>query len=319
MAYSMQLSFKSRSREELRIRAEDNSDLEERLEVIMNQEVKYQCKDYLNIQGSSITVINEECRSRMCEWCYQTVDFFKLSRDNVHASMSVLDRFLSTSQGKPYLLKKSLYQLACVASLYISIKVHESVELGVSLLVQLGRGAYTANQILQVEQQVLLATNWKVNPPSPNAFVYLYVAMLPPSVGQVVRQDLINLSIYQIELAISDYRLSTLSQPSCIATASLFNSLVLMAEVSHMTIDDIFYTIAEYAGYQQKHASVTRARTIMFAHLTSVKASFCDLLQTICSKDASLDPDKSSLSTRGTTLQTSQEVQNLSPVAVMFG
>jgi hypothetical protein len=166
---SIQLSFESLPREELSI-DQSNYDVQDSIDTIMamkQQEKNYTCRDYLSESG---IVVGEEIRRLMVQWCYQTVDFFKLSRNSVHVAMSCLDRFLCTPEGKPYLMNKSLFQLACITSLHMAIKVHEPVELGVSLLVQLCGGVYTVGQITNTEQCLLNAIRWAVNPPSPKAF-----------------------------------------------------------------------------------------------------------------------------------------------------
>jgi hypothetical protein len=163
---SIQLSFESLPREELSI-DKSNYDVQDSIDTIKamkQQEKNYTCRDYLSESG---VIADEESRRLMVQWCYQTVDFLKLSRNSVHVAMSCLDRFVCTPARKPYLMNKVLYQLACITVLHMAFKVHEPVELGVSMLVQMSTDVYTAGKITDTEQCILNAIRWAVNPPSP--------------------------------------------------------------------------------------------------------------------------------------------------------
>ena len=246
--YRLKLAFKCRENDFIQ-GIEDMNDVWERVEAMKNSQSKYLCEDYFNQKLSERLSINEECRARMCEWCYQTVDYFKLSRENVHVAMSCLDRFLSTVQGKPFLLKKTLYQLSCVASLYIAIKVNETVSLGLSMLVQLGRGVYTAEEITKAEYEILLAIKWAVNPPPATTFVHLFASMLPFNIESDTRQDILDLACYQSELAVADYKLSALTNSSIIAIASILNSVELLVECPKALTSIFLHNAAGLAGH----------------------------------------------------------------------
>ena len=53
-----------------------------------------QIKNYLTAE------VNEACRKAMIDWCFTVVDAFDLSRESVAISMSLLDRYLSSNNGK---------------------------------------------------------------------------------------------------------------------------------------------------------------------------------------------------------------------------
>mmetsp|Transcript_34041 Transcript_34041/g.81834 ORF Transcript_34041/g.81834 Transcript_34041/m.81834 type:complete len:103 (+) Transcript_34041:2860-3168(+) len=62
--------------------------IEDRLEVMLNQEEhEYKCFDYLAaneaIRKKAAKPVDEDCRVKMCEWCYQVVDFCKFRRETV--------------------------------------------------------------------------------------------------------------------------------------------------------------------------------------------------------------------------------------------
>ena len=77
-----------------------------------------------------------------------------------------------------------------VTCLYIAIKVHEPVELSLSLLIELCRGAYNQEQILKTENIVLSAIGWAVNPPSSHEFIRYFIDILPDKIQEKQRKEL---------------------------------------------------------------------------------------------------------------------------------
>lgn len=62
--------------------------IEDRVEVMLHQEEhEYKCFDYLAaneaIRKKAAKPVDEDCRVKMCEWCYQVVDFCKFRRETV--------------------------------------------------------------------------------------------------------------------------------------------------------------------------------------------------------------------------------------------
>jgi hypothetical protein len=269
----IKLSFESHPHEEFSVdhNAHDLEDSIEKIKAMMKQqETRYTCCNYLNGNGNSI---DEECRKRMVEWCYQTVEFFKLSRSSVHVAISCLDRFLSTNQGKPYLTDKSLYQLACITSLHVAIKVHEPVELGISMLVQLCRGVYTPQQIMDTERHILTALQWAVNPPSPKDFLRQFIAMLPRSVIFSTRQDLLDVASYQADMVLSEYSAAVLGSPSAIAVASLINAFSFCPETNAVACNMFFRSLGESTACFCDTEAVNQTKAIMLAQLAEASAS----------------------------------------------
>jgi len=293
-----------------------NFEAREAAETVMamqNQEKRYQAADYLRILDGitdSSVVVDPECRARMCKWCYQSVDFFKLSRNTAHAAMSCFDRFLSTSDGKPFLTNKSLFQLACVTALHISIKVHEPVELDIGLLVQMCRGAYTAEQIIKTEQRMLTALEWAVHPPSPTAIVHQLVALLPQtSTNKQFRQDLLELSCYQTELAIADYALCVMCSPTALALSSVLNALSFIPDITSQTQIWYLKTFVQVTGISGKLRGFDEARIALLEHMKTSKS--------VLAAEVNYQPETSSMS------QTLKKnvlgmLSGLSPVSVLL-
>jgi Cyclin, N-terminal domain len=83
----------------------DASEIADRIKVMKRQEKStYACTDYLKDNEKRLRksrkAVDEDCRIKMCEWCYQVVDFCKFRRETVSISMSYLDRYLGTKKGR---------------------------------------------------------------------------------------------------------------------------------------------------------------------------------------------------------------------------
>lgn len=192
------------------------------------EETTYVVADYLadsaQIRKRSSKPVDADCRVKMCEWCYQVVDFCKFRRETVGIGMSYLDRYLCTSKGRKALGNRKEYQLAAMTALYIAIKLHEPLEMETSLLADLSRGCYTEMEFVEMEQIILQALEWRVNGPTPLGFAQHYLALLPSSVHPVVAEALFDYTRFQTEMAISDQTFVSL-KPSEIGLAAVLNAL----------------------------------------------------------------------------------------------
>lgn len=179
-----------------------------------------------NISTNNRRIIDEDCRVRICDWCYKTVDQYNFKRESVQIAMSYLDRFLSTKQGETYLEDQMMYQLATITCLYIAMKFHESVSLDVTFFTKMSNGYYSKNQIFETEVIILFALQWKMNPPTVAVFVRHILQLLPKSsMPNDLRQKVYESAQYQAEVATLDYTVSVLNRPSAVAMAIVMNAL----------------------------------------------------------------------------------------------
>ena len=220
----------------------------DRLSVMRCQEdTFYRCSDYVSWTKHCVTAdddgtpknkqfipVDEECRMKMCEWCYQVVDYCKLRRETVSISMSFLDRYASASRS--VLMDRRKYQLAAMTSLYVAIKIFEP-PLPISSVSDLSRGVYSEDEISKMEIELLFTLNWRVSVPTILGFVYHMIAILPEG---IIHDDdiskLIDFSQFQAELAVGDYLFMT-QRASSIGIAAIMNSMgVIVGEsfaISH--------------------------------------------------------------------------------------
>jgi len=207
----------------------ERPEIPERVAMMMRQEeTDYKCIDYLvafkEICRLAAKPVDEDCRVKMCEWCYQVVDFCKFRRETVGIGMSYLDRYLCSRKGRRSLSDRKEYQLVAMTCLYIAIKIHEPLEMETSLLADLSRGCYTEMEFANMEKKILEALIWRVSGPTPLAFSQNLLLFLPETIHSSVRGAVFDYCRYQTELAIADHYFVKI-KPSLTGTAALLNAM----------------------------------------------------------------------------------------------
>merc|ERR1719162_2937040 len=82
-----------------------------------------------------------------------------------------------TPCGKNILLdqNKFMYQLAVIAALYSSVKMHEQKVLNPTIIYDFCDGAYSPEDITAMESTILVSLQWRINPPTSIRFVQLLI------------------------------------------------------------------------------------------------------------------------------------------------
>ena len=214
------------------------ADIASTLEAMRLQEASYRCVDYLSCLPSSLKrpqagitspPVDAECRYKMVEWCYQVVDFCKFNRETVAIAMSYLDRYISTETGFPAIYDRKVFQLAAMTCLYTAIKIHEPEAMEPRIVAQLSRGVYTEEQVTDMELEILMAIQWRMNPPTALSFINNFLALLPEGVlSQTDRDTVYELAKFQTELAVHEYSLVAVDA-STLALSALMNALETVA------------------------------------------------------------------------------------------
>ena len=94
--------------------------------------------------------VNEDWRSKICEWSYQVIDHFNYDREIVAVSLSYLDRYLCK---RP--VNKRTFQLVAMTTLYLACKLYDPNKLRMSSLIELSRGYFTEEHITAMEGSIL--------------------------------------------------------------------------------------------------------------------------------------------------------------------
>eukprot|EP00557_Chaetoceros_sp_GSL56_P008177 CAMPEP_0176497768 /NCGR_PEP_ID=MMETSP0200_2-20121128/11917_1 /TAXON_ID=947934 /ORGANISM="Chaetoceros sp., Strain GSL56" /LENGTH=322 /DNA_ID=CAMNT_0017895837 /DNA_START=46 /DNA_END=1014 /DNA_ORIENTATION=- len=219
----------------------------------------YKCADYLGAPvvvrntcaDDTLDPIDIECRVRMVEWCFQVIDFAELNRETVNIAMSLLDRYLSTSNPEVEIVKLSrqMYQLASMTALFIAIKMNEKTVVNASLFAELSRGSYTAADITNMESSMLATLQWRLNAPTSHSFLRYLVNLVSNDDTShfAMESSFLELCVFQLDLSVGDYFFCT-KKPSTVAVASFLNAVENSTELSHAGCSNVINTLQSIYG-----------------------------------------------------------------------
>jgi hypothetical protein len=206
--------------------------MEEIVEMIhvmrQQEETIYATRDWLtdaNHVNPLCLDVDRACRSKMCAWSYQVVDFCNFQRETVEMSLNYLDRYLLTSTGARALRNRSIFQLAAMTSLYTAVKIHEPEAMDPKLVSSLSRGTYTPKEVEAMEHEILNAIQWRVNPPTALSFVRQFLNLIPhEAMDEEMRANVYDIARFQTEIAAKEYDFM-LIKPSITGYCSFINAL----------------------------------------------------------------------------------------------
>lgn len=246
-----------------------------------HQEVNvYQTRDFLSLKDCNCLSVDEDCRAKMAAWCYQVVDFCEFNREIVEIAMNFLDRFILTSAGSSVLHDRALYQLACMTTLYTAIKINEPEAISPSVVSELSKGIYTAQEVEVMEFHILNALQWRVNPPTVMSFVRQFLELIPEyALPEPVRTALYEVVKFQAELAVSDYGLIAV-KPSTLAFTSIVNALESM-KLDEKLRNNISHLLAHRIGVGQITDSLRQIRSFLLAAVVEKEPQISATLQTL--------------------------------------
>ena len=195
------------------------------------------CINYLQL--STNNEIDAKCRTQMVSWCQQVQKALKLSPDTVWIAISFFDRYLSSGKGKSRaaIQDKYKFQLAAITSFYIAVKLYENVGLSVDTLAKLCKGYYAKEDIIDCEENIIFALDFRLATPTPMEFVrHIMECMLPPELNN---NKLTKAVQKRIEYTSTDIYF-TFCKPSVIG-ASVLTSILLTREILSPTERQTFY------------------------------------------------------------------------------
>jgi hypothetical protein len=247
----------------------ESDEIPDRIAIMLHQEEnEYECIDYLVVNAAlrkkAAKPVDEDCRVKMCEWCYQVVDFCKFRRETVGIGMSYLDRYLCSEKGKKALGDRKEYQLVAMTCLYIGIKLHEPLEMETSLLADLSRGCYTEMEFANMEQKILEALVWRVSGPTALGFVQHFMSFLPATIHSSVSTAVFDYARYQTELAVADHAFVKL-KPSVVGMAATLNAMEGMDPIllPQKAQAKFIKTVEKYTGMDMDEVENTQSRLSM--------------------------------------------------------
>lgn len=178
--------------------------------------------------------INEKMRAILVDWLVEVHRMFKLLPETLFLSVNLIDRFLEI---KPVAREK--LQLVGITSMLIASKYEEIYAPECNDFVYISDGAYTKEQILQMEQLILNTLNFNLTHPSPLHFLRRY------SKAAGSDYTIHTLCKYLIELMLIDVKLLKYT-PSQIAAGSVYIARLMTQKTPSWTP-----TLEHYSTYPE--------------------------------------------------------------------
>jgi hypothetical protein len=214
----------------------------ERIEAMRSREDDATTMDRVRLASQ----IDASSRKAMVDWCFIVCDSFELSRETVCIAMSILDRYLSSGNGKSAeaLESKQKFQLATIVAFYTAVKMNESTQIGIAMLMKLCRGYYTESVIYAMELEILSALQWRVylSATTPMEYVRQFLELLPDckDTAEIVAEH----AKRHMDNATSDLHLS-MCRTSYVGIACLAGALNDTQELSHLEKDALWRQLSE--------------------------------------------------------------------------
>lgn len=163
------------------------------------------------------------------------VDHFELSRDLVYISLNYLDRVCAASNTMELLGDKRRYQLLAMAALYLAIKLHGGMDIRdpqvessiIETILHLGRDQFSAEELKAMEVESLQHLQWRLNPPTPQAFLMYLLELFPVE----EKEEINDIALYTIELSVHDYYLVP-AKASTLALTAICNAMQMLGHSS---------------------------------------------------------------------------------------
>jgi len=172
--------------------------------------------------------IDRECRRLMITWFKQLADLCDFDHNTIAIAINILDRFVEKeTQILPSQNAAQKFQLAAMASLYTSIKIHEDSALDPMTVSKLSKGQFSSHEIEEMESRILTKLDWRVNTPTAMAFSDMYLQLLLQSKKLASNMIIKRLVQCQVEQAMEDCQFLGI-EASEIAFTATCNAITIM-------------------------------------------------------------------------------------------
>lgn len=185
--------------------------------------------------------INEKMRAILIDWLVEVHLKFKLYPETLYLTVNLIDRYLEKE-----VVNRQHLQLVGVTSMLIASKYEEIYAPEVRDFVYITDRAYTKEEILKKEWEMLTKMEFNITAPSSYRFLERIYKLCPEA-----DEKIFNLSRYLIELSLVEYRMLK-HPPSMLASAALFLSMKILKK-EHAKWTDKLHEVTRYTEQQIRH------------------------------------------------------------------
>jgi G2/mitotic-specific cyclin-B, other len=160
--------------------------------------------------------INEKMRGILIDWLVEVHLKFKLLPETLFLTINLIDRYLEIKQ-----IMRNRLQLVGVTAMLIACKYEEIYAPEVRDFVYITDKAYTKEEILQMENDMLAALDFNITIPSPLKYLEIY--------SYYLKLDEVSFMFckYLLELFLVEYKMLKFN-PSLIASSTVYITMKIM-------------------------------------------------------------------------------------------
>ena len=273
----------------------------------------------------SAQAIDAACREKMAMWTFQVVDYCNINRHTAELAIRMQDRFLSQNHdhsiAQECIEDRKKYQLAAMTCLYTAIKLTEAEVLSPDIIASLSRDMATPDQVVQMEGYILQALDWHICASTSTDVVDHLVQLLPKSVPQHVKRNILEKARFAIHQSLLDYELSTTLPPTALGYAALVHALDGLDEWNRTQYVDRDAIVADadvteiiLNGENVPHQDII---AWAIARLGEITADDSNTNRTAQTSNPRPSATKASLSSPSSDPKISESVNNISPRTVV--
>jgi hypothetical protein len=202
---------------------------------VLEQMRKNESTSYRRPLSKPIEPFNGLWRQQIVEWMYTLVKHCKLR----HESAAAGAYFLDVAVARGVIETPSDYQLGAMTALYLGLKVFDSPSMRVvrlSSLVKLGNASFKEEDVVRMEQDMVKAMGWRLNPATPNCFLQQFLVLLP-TLNDSTKTQIEEKALKVIEVAVATERFYSM-KPSVLGYSALLIALDQYLESQKLSIPD---------------------------------------------------------------------------------
>ncbi|KAL2941298.1 G2/mitotic-specific cyclin-1 [Bienertia sinuspersici] len=196
-------------------------------------EDEFRVLDYMPWQNH----INEKMRMILIDWLVEVHNKFELMPETLYLTIDLVDRYLSTKVAS----RKEL-QLIGISSMLLACKYEEIWAPEVNDFMCISDKAYTSQQILYMEKEILEKLEWNLTVATPYVFLVRFIRATVPS-----DKEMEYMAFYLAENGLMHYQLVVSFCPSLIAAAAVYAAITYLGRTPVWT-----ETLEHYTGYSEE-------------------------------------------------------------------
>jgi len=253
--------------------ATDNPERFEQIQATLDAMKHQEATTYSRYRRSRVVAINDNSnaqntttartisiwRQKLTEWMSSLVVKCNLDRSSVALALYYLDASIDGG----LCVERKHFQLAAAACLQLALKCRDTAVIQRDKLVALGNGAFTAQDLSNMEFQILTLLNWHLHAPTVYCFLSQYEQLLPRRVhehGETIYKILQELGHYVADLTLMEEKFIAI-KPSVIAYAIQLFVLDLIPSSSSSSSSSSFLPIHSRQTLMLRMKTVGRLST----------------------------------------------------------